>query len=61
MKPKRGAPPKPPEKRKGVLMAIRLTAAEKAKVDAAADGNVSKWARDVLVRAAGKVRKKEGR
>ncbi len=57
MKPKRGAPPKPPEKRKGVLMAIRLTEAEKAMIDAAAGENVSKWARDALVRAAKRSRK----
>ena len=32
-------------------MAIRLTEAEKAAIDAAADGKASTWARDVLLRA----------
>jgi hypothetical protein len=50
--PKRGAPVKPPEERKDVLFAIRLTAAEKATIDAASDGKASAWARSVLLRAA---------
>jgi hypothetical protein len=51
-KKKMGAPPKPPEERKSVLLPIRLTEGEKAEVDAVAGGNVSKWARAVLLRAA---------
>ena len=50
--PKRGAPVKPPEKRRNVLLPIRVTEAEKAELDAAADGKTSTWARDVLLRAA---------
>ena len=49
--PKRGAPVKPPEERKDVLFAIRLTAAERASIDAASNGKASTWARDVLLRA----------
>jgi hypothetical protein len=52
MEAKRGAPEKLPEERKSVLMAIRFTEAEKAEIDAAADGKASTWARDVLLRAA---------
>jgi hypothetical protein len=51
-KPKRGAPPKPPDERKGIIMPIRLTQGEKAEIDAVADGNASKWARNQLLRAA---------
>jgi len=57
MKPKRGAPPKPPEERRSVLLPIRLTKAEKAEIDAAADGKASTWARGVLLRAAKRSRK----
>jgi hypothetical protein len=51
-KPRRGAPLKPPEERKSVLLPIRLTEAEKAEIDSAADGKASTWARAVLLRAA---------
>ena len=54
---KRGAPEKPPEERRSVLLGVRLTEAEKAMIDAAADGKASTWARDVLVRAAKRSRK----
>lgn len=50
--PKRGAPVKSPEDRKDILLGIRLTAAEKAAIDVAANGKASAWARDVLLRAA---------
>lgn len=50
--PKRGAPEKPPEQRKSVLLGVRMTEAERAEIDAAADGKASTWARDVLLRAA---------
>ena len=50
--PKRGAPEKPPEQRKSVLLGVRMTAAERDEVDAAADGKASTWAREVLLRAA---------
>ena len=55
MKKKMGAPTKPPEERKSVLMAIRFTEAEKAAIDSAADGKASTWARRVLLRAAKRV------
>jgi len=52
---KRGAPPKPPEKRKSKVVQIRLTESEKADCESAAqldDKKMSDWARDTLVRAA---------
>ena len=52
MKRERGRPEKPPEERKSVMVPIRLTTAEKAQIDAVADGNVSEWARGVLLKAA---------
>jgi hypothetical protein len=52
MESKRGAPQKPPEERRSVLLPIRLTVAEKSDIDAAAEGKASTWARDVLLRAA---------
>jgi hypothetical protein len=52
MKKKMGAPVKPPEERKSVLMAIRFTEAEKAAIDSAAEGKASTWAREVLLKAA---------
>ena len=52
MEPKRGAPPKPPEERRSVLLPIRLTEAEKADIEAASGGKASTWARDHLVRLA---------
>jgi hypothetical protein len=55
MKTKRGAPKKPPEERKGSPLQIRLTEAERAACDKAAenaDVKLAAWARSVLVRAA---------
>lgn len=52
--PKRGAPVKPPEVRRSVLLPIRMSEAEKAEIEAAAAGNTSGWARDVLLKAARK-------
>ncbi len=49
---RRGAPKKPPEDRRSVLLPIRLTEAEKASIDSVADGKASTWAREVLLRAA---------
>ena len=52
---KRGAPPKPPEQRKGHVVQIRLTSDEKAGCERAAhlDGmKMSKWARETLTRGA---------
>ena len=55
MKPKLGAPPKPPEERKGDAVQVRLTAAERAACEKAAattGQKMSAWARATLVRAA---------
>lgn len=49
---KRGAPEKPPEQRKSVLLGVRMTEAERAEIDSAAEGKASTWAREVLLRAA---------
>jgi hypothetical protein len=49
---RRGAPKKPPEERRSVMLPIRLTEAEKAMIDVAAGGKASTWARNVLLRAA---------
>ena len=55
MKPKRGAPVKPPDERKGNVVQIRLTDDEKADCEDAAGRagqKMSAWARTTLVRAA---------
>ncbi|MEX0700987.1 MAG: hypothetical protein WD069_02720 [Planctomycetales bacterium] len=52
MKKQRGRPHKPPEDRKSAELRIRLTGAERAELDAAAEGGTSTWARDVLLKAA---------
>jgi hypothetical protein len=57
METKRGAPTKPPEERRSVLVPIRVTEAEKAELEAAADGKLSTWARDLLLRAARRKRR----
>ena len=57
MEAKRGAPTKPPEERKSVLVPIRMTADEKAELESAADGKLSTWARDVLLKAARRKRR----
>ena len=49
---KRGAPEKPPEHRRSVLLGVRMTEAERAEIDSAAEGKASTWAREVLLRAA---------
>jgi len=52
---KRGAPVKPPDERKGHVVQIRLTSAEKADCEQAAqlEGvKMSKWARNTLMRGA---------
>ena len=51
-KQRRGAPQKLPEERRSAMLPIRLTEAEKAEIDTAAEGKASAWARDVLLRAA---------
>lgn len=48
----RGRPELPDKVRKSAVLVIRLTKEERALVERAAGGNVSRWARDVLLRAA---------
>jgi len=45
-------PEKPPEERKTNVLRIRLTEEERTKLDEAAKGNTSTWARIVLLKAA---------
>jgi hypothetical protein len=48
----RGRPPKPDEDRRSAELRIRLTDEEREKLDDAAGGKTSTWARDVLLKAA---------
>lgn len=48
----RGRPPKADDERKDAELRIRMTREERERMDQAADGKTSTWARDVLVRAA---------
>jgi hypothetical protein len=48
----RGRPPKSPDERKTAELRIRLTNEQREVLDAAAEGDTSTWARDVLLRAA---------
>lgn len=49
----RGRPPVAPENRRDAEIRVRLTAAERATLDAALDGEpLSEWCRGVLLRAA---------
>jgi hypothetical protein len=48
----RGRPPKPDEDRRSAELRIRLTDDEREKLDEAAGGQTSTWARDVLLKAA---------
>ena len=55
VKPKRGAPPKPPEKLKSSLVLIRMTESERADCESAAglEGQkMAAWARKTLTSAA---------
>lgn len=47
-----GRPPKPPEERQTARLEIRMTPAELDSIERAADGKISTWAREVLVKAA---------
>ena len=47
-----GRPPKPPEERQTARLEIRMTPAELESIERAADGKISTWAREVLVKAA---------
>lgn len=53
--PKRGAPEKPPDERKSSMVMVRLTEAERADCEAAADLDglkMAAWARKTLASAA---------
>lgn len=50
--PKMGRPPLPPGERMDVILRIRLTPDERAELGRAAGGDVSSWARQLLLRAA---------
>lgn len=49
---KMGRPPKAPEDRRAGVLRIRLTDAERAELDRAAEGDTSTWARELLLKAA---------
>jgi hypothetical protein len=52
---KMGRPPKPKSERKTELIKVLLTPAEKRAIEAAAkDVDISAWAREILLDAAGK-------
>lgn len=53
----RGRPTVSAEVRKSVPLVIRISEADKELMEEVAEGNVSKWARDVLIRAAKRQRK----
>lgn len=48
-----GRPPKKPSERRHVRIVIKVTEAEDASIRKAADGKLTTWARDVLLREAG--------
>jgi CxxC motif-containing protein (DUF1111 family) len=48
----RGRPPKADEERKSYMLRIRMTEQQREVLAEAAGGNISDWARDVLLRAA---------
>lgn len=54
-----GRKPLPPEDRRAKPLRIRLTGAERAEIDKAADGQSSTWAREVLLRAARRAAKRD--
>jgi hypothetical protein len=47
-----GRPPKPADERQNARLELRMTDAELRLIEKAGGENVSKWARDTLVRAA---------
>lgn len=47
-----GRPEKSPEFRRSAVINVRVTEADRAMVERAAKGNLSDWARAVLLRAA---------
>jgi hypothetical protein len=52
-----GRPPKPAEERQTARLEIRMTPADLERIEQAANGKTSTWARDVLVRAAKRANK----
>jgi hypothetical protein len=50
--PKRGRPPKPAGEKLDAALHVKMTAAQRALIDQAADGDAATWARDVLLRSA---------
>ena len=58
--PQRGRPPKEPSAKQSSRLVIKLTDAERAKIDAAGGQKVSAWARDVLLREADLVGRRPG-
>ncbi len=56
----RGRPELPDKVRKSAVLVIRLTKEERALVEKAAGGNVSRWARDALLQDAKRRDKLEG-
>jgi uncharacterized protein (DUF1778 family) len=54
-----GRKPLPPEERRAKPLRIRLTDAEREEIDRAADGQSSTWAREVLLSAARKAKKRK--
>jgi hypothetical protein len=48
----RGRPPKPDDERRTAELRIRLTDEERERLDDAAGGKTSTWARDLLLKAA---------
>jgi hypothetical protein len=48
----RGRPPKPEEEVKSYMLRIRMTEEQREVLKEVSGGNISDWARDVLLRAA---------
>jgi hypothetical protein len=62
-KPQRGRPPKPPEERRSAELRIRLTEAERARLDQAAaahESETSTWARGLLLGTAERITEAKG-
>jgi hypothetical protein len=55
----RGRPPKPPKEVLSEVVQLRVSADERKTLEIAADGKLSAWARDVLLIAAKRQRKKK--
>lgn len=51
-----GRPPKKPDDVKTARLEVRMTTAEFAMIEAAADGKLATWAREALIRAAKRVK-----